>query len=619
MTSDSQPTIVIAGMGPVGMTAALSLALAGIPVTVLEAGDDLSTESRASTFHPPSLEILDELGVADELIATGLKAPGFQYRGHSRELIAHLDMEALAEDTRFPFRIQNEQGNVTRIIRRHLETMPHVTLRYNAPVERVEMGRDKAYVFLPGDGREPSYTADWVLAADGAGSRVRNSLGIAFEGVTYPERFLVASTTHDFLEDFDDLAYVSYIYDPDDWGVLLRTPKHWRVLFPIEQDETDAQALDPARVQERLQGVIALDEPYDIAHSTIYKVHQRLAATFGLGRVLLAGDAAHINNPLGGMGMNSGIHDAHAAVQAIRYALDGGDPARAVETYATVRRDAAAGDVQQTTQKNYDEMRERDAAQRTGRKSEMADIAADPVRLRAYLRGSSMIASFEVSKRRMTRGLTPVRPAGQLPAGRRLSDLIREGAITGAVLDAPAAASVAYLEPHHAQLLADPLHTVTAASVAPVIVGVGDEITDAAAVASATVALERSDAAAVELADHGDTPIGVVAAAVAAAHATRRDILVLATTGPFADDPVVAAIERGAEYVAAGADLLGLVGITDLADLHAVHQAVPQVPLVLVTPPGVELASLQELMLAGVRLVIAGGRVATPAALLAGN
>nr|WP_281381867.1 isocitrate lyase/phosphoenolpyruvate mutase family protein [Conyzicola lurida] len=219
----------------------------------------------------------------------------------------------------------------------------------------------------------------------------------------------------------------------------------------------------------------------------------------------------------------------------------------------------------------------------------------------------------------MTRGLTPVRPAGQLPAGRRLSDLIREGAITGAVLDAPAAASVAYLEPHHAQLLADPLHTVTAASVAPVIVGVGDEITDAAAVASATVALERSDAAAVELADHGDTPIGVVAAAVAAAHATRRDILVLATTGPFADDPVVAAIERGAEYVAAGADLLGLVGITDLADLHAVHQAVPQVPLVLVTPPGVELASLQELMLAGVRLVIAGGRVATPAALLAGN
>ncbi|WP_200926085.1 FAD-dependent monooxygenase [Agreia sp. Leaf283] len=622
MTSETQPTIVIAGMGPVGMTAALSLALAGIPVTLLEAGADLSSESRASTFHPPSLEILDELGVADELIETGLKAPGFQYRGHNRELLAHLDMEALEGDTRFPFRIQNEQGNVTRIIRRHLEAMPHVTLRYNAPVERVEMGTDKAYVFLPGDGREPSYTADWVLAADGAGSKVRNSLGIAFEGVTYPERFLVASTTHDFLDDFDDLAYVSYIYDPDDWGVLLRTPKHWRVLFPIEEDETDAQALDPARVQQRLQGVIALDKPYDIAHSTIYKVHQRLAATFGQGRVLLAGDAAHINNPLGGMGMNSGIHDAHAAVQAIRYALDGGDPVRAVATYATVRRDAAAGDVQANTQKNYEEMRERDAAQRAGRKTEMADIAADPVRLRAYLRGSSMIASFEVSKRRMLRGLTPVRPAGQLPAGRRLSDLVREGAITGAALDSAASAdaSVAYLEPHHSQLLADPLHTVTAASAAPVILGLGIDLVDAAAVASETAALERSDVAAVEIADHGDADASVVAAAVSAAHTARRDILVLATVGPVdasgADtDPVAVAIERGTQYVAAGADLLGLVGIVDLDELQAIHQAVPQVPLVLLTPPDAELASLQELMLAGVRIVIEGARVPAAAAL----
>jgi 2-polyprenyl-6-methoxyphenol hydroxylase-like FAD-dependent oxidoreductase len=615
VTSDTQPTIVIAGMGPVGMTAALSLALAGIPVTVLEAGADLSSESRASTFHPPSLEILDELGVADELIETGLKAPGFQYRGHNRELLAHLDMDALADDTRFPFRIQNEQGNVTRIIRRHLETMPHVTLRYDAPVERVEMGTDKAYVFLPGDGRKPSYTADWVLAADGAGSKVRNSLGIAFEGVTYPERFLVASTTHDFLEDFDDLAYVSYIYDPDDWGVLLRTPKHWRVLFPIEEDETDDQALEPARVQQRLQGVIALDEPYDIAHSTIYKVHQRLAATFGQGRVLLAGDAAHINNPLGGMGMNSGIHDAHAAVQAIRYALEGGDPVRAVETYATVRRDAAAGDVQANTQKNYEEMRERDAAQRTGRKTEMADIAADPVRLRAYLRGSSMIASFEVSKRRMLRGLTPVRPAGQLPAGRRLSDLVREGAITGAVLDASADASVAYLEPHHSQLLADPLHAVTAASAAPVILGLGIDLVDAAAVASETAALERSDVAAVEIADHGDADASVVSAAISAAHGARRDILVLATVGPVASaDPVAFAIERGARYVAAGADLLGLVGIVDLDELQAIHRAVPQVPLVLLTPPDAELPSLQQLMLAGVRIVIEGGRVpAAPA------
>lgn len=286
------------------------------------------------------------------------------YRGHSRELVAHLDMSVLSEDTPYPYRVQCEQSKLTRIIRRHLERMPNVTLRFGAPVQRAEIGTGCARLFLPGDTFEPSITADWVLAADGANSAVRRTLGIAFEGVTYPERFLVASTTHDFTADMPGLAPVSYIYDPDDWGVLLRTPSHWRVLFPIVDGQSDEEALAPDNIQRRLQSVVRLPEPYPVVHSTIYSVHQRLAATFGLSRVLLLGDAAHINNPLGGMGMNSGIHDAHAAVEAVCYALTGGDPDRAVATYARVRRDAAALDVQQNTQKNYEEMRQPDSGLR---------------------------------------------------------------------------------------------------------------------------------------------------------------------------------------------------------------------------------------------------------------
>lgn len=602
MTSDTQPTIVIAGMGPVGMTAALSLARAGIPVTVLEAGSDLSTESRASTFHPPSLEILAELGVVEELIETGLKAPGFQYRGRNRDLIAHLDMSLLEADTPYPFRIQNEQGNITRIIRRHLERMPHVTLRYDAAVERVEQGREKAYVFLNGDGRTPSYTADWVIAADGAGSAVRNSLGIAFEGVTYPERFLVASTTHDFLEDYEDLAYVSYVYDPDDWGVLLRTPKHWRVLFPIAEDETDEEALHPDRVEQRLQGVVQLDEPYPVAHSTIYKVHQRLASTFAHGRILLAGDAAHINNPLGGMGMNSGIHDAHAAVQAVRFALDGGDPQRAVETYAKVRRDAAASDVQQNTQKNYEEMRERDAGQRNSRMAEMAAIAADPVAARAYLRKTSMIASFEVSRRRMTRGLSPVRPAPAAPAGQQLSDSIREGARIGRLWAAGSDSdSVAFVPASNGRTAAESLDRVSESSGSLIVELNGTEMPSG--VSDAVSALERADIAAVAFSDHGSASAGDMSSAVAAAIGSRRDLLVLATAGPFKENALAETIDRGAAYVKAGADLLG-VWATDANDIATIHRAVPQVPLVVFSTDPDALPSLDELTLAGVCLAV---------------
>ncbi|MET0297775.1 MAG: FAD-dependent oxidoreductase [Microbacterium sp.] len=598
MTVDPQATIVVVGMGPVGMTAALSLARKGYAVTVLEGGDDLATESRASTFHPPSLEILSELGVVEELMQTGLKAPGFQYRGHNRELIAHLDMALLAGDTDFPFRIQNEQGTLTRIIRRHLEAMPHVTLRFGAPVDRVENGRDCAYVFLPGDGREPSYRADWVIAADGAGSAVRQSLGIAFEGVTYPERFLVASTTHDFLEDFEDLAYVSYVYDPDDWGVLLRTPQHWRVLFPIAEGESDEDAQHPDRIEERLQGVIALDEPYPVAHSTIYRVHQRLAATFGLGRVFLAGDAAHINNPLGGMGMNSGIHDAHAAVEAIAFALDGGDPKRAIETYARVRYDAAAVDVQRNTQRNYEEMRQRDDRERADRKNEMGEIAADPERARAYLRGTSMLASFETSRRRMRRGLSPVRGAAPTPAGQALSDAIRERTLLGAPLGHGDAA-VAYLPADRVPWDSDELAEIVETSDAPLIA----ELDDLAQAGAAIAIAERARLAALDITDRHSTPQAVVAA-IAQTHGLRRDVLLIGTMASAGHAATAEIIERGRAYVDAGADFFGVVDVTDPDVLHEITRAIPDVPLVVTTTDAAALPSLRRLTLSGVGIAL---------------
>jgi 2-polyprenyl-6-methoxyphenol hydroxylase-like FAD-dependent oxidoreductase len=557
-------SIIIAGMGPVGMTAALALGRLGHVVTVLEKGDDLAAESRASTFHPSSLEILDELGVAEELIDTGLRADAFQYRGGDRELIAHLDMGLLAGDTRFPFRIQNEQANLTRIIRRRLATIPNVTLRFSAPVDRVEVSESLAYVYLPGDGLNPSYAADWLIAADGANSAVRRSLGIAFDGITYPERFLVASTTHDFQEDFDNLSFVSYVHDPEDWGVLLRTPRHWRVLFPILAEESDVAALDPARVQQRLQGVVALDKPYEIVHSTIYKVHQRVAARFAQGRALLAGDAAHINNPLGGLGMNSGIHDAHAAVMAIDSALAGNDPRRVADIYTRVRRDAAMNDVQSQTHKNYEEMRSRDHAAREERRQQMAALSRDPVKARAYLRNTSMLASFETSRRRMQRGLYPHRAAAALPAGLALSDKLTE-----ALLDRPP----------------------TKIWQLPAPVSSNDDI------AKLVAAAERNDIGALVI--DSAKAASVAELHVRAAHAARRDLLVFATVE--ANDK---GVEAARHLAAAGADAIAVEGFPGAGLVEKLHAAVPGVPVVLIEP-GADLPNATELVLMGVNLILA--------------
>jgi|AntAceMinimDraft_12_1070368.scaffolds.fasta_scaffold02349_5 2-polyprenyl-6-methoxyphenol hydroxylase-like FAD-dependent oxidoreductase len=598
MAQDTEPEIVVVGMGPVGMTVALRLARQGVPVTVLEAGEELSVESRASTFHPSTLQVLDELGVIEEVLEIGLKSPGFQYRGKNRELIAHLDMSVLAEDTKYPYRIQLEQSKVTRIIRRHLEKMPHVTLRLGAPVQRVEVATDKALVYLEGDGLEPSYTADWVVATDGASSICRRSLGIAFEGVTYPERFLVASTTHQFEDDFPGLAPVSYIYDPKDWGVLLRTPSHWRVLFPIDESESSEDALDPDRVEERLQSVVPLPERYPLVHRTIYAVHQRIATTFAVGRVLLAGDAAHINNPLGGMGMNSGIHDGDAAVQAINFALAGGDSGRAASVYSKVRRDVAAFDVQANTQKNYEEMREQDERSRESRKEEMAKIAADPDLTRAYLRKAGLVSSLETSRRRMARGLSPVRSARPEPAGQILSDSIRLDHML--VAGGERTQDMVYLSadqvPSGDRELAEMIADSPLLTVAEPRVDFGDD----EGFAQEIRALERCGVAAVHLVSRGD--ISQISNAVSRARGERWDMLVFVSLRQ--EDLDQTSAEELKALVADGVDALGVIGVEDRNALFSLRQDAGEVALIVHSDYPLGQANSQEWSLGGANLVL---------------
>lgn len=380
---------IIAGAGPVGLSAALALGQAGRSVVLVTDGPGLSTESRASTFHAPTLEILAELGLADEVVRRGLCAPEFQFRDRGGGVVASFDMTELADVTAFPFRIQLQQSQYTPLVVEALRAFPNVQVVFDSPVTSVRQSEDFVQV---GAGAH-QLTAQWLIGADGAHSAVRRHLGVAFEGITYEDRYLVASTTNDFRKLLPDLAHVNYIADPQEYLVLLNTPQAWRALFPIRDGETDEHALEPDRVQARMQAIAPVAGGYDVLHTTLYKVHQRVAETYRVGRVLLAGDAAHINNPLGGMGMNSGVHDSWFFAKTLLRQWGGEAGADELDRVAAWRRSVSVDHVKATTHGNYARLSATDPAERAAYRYDMIATAADPDRRRAYLLRTSLLES----------------------------------------------------------------------------------------------------------------------------------------------------------------------------------------------------------------------------------
>ena len=380
--------VLIAGAGPVGLVAAANLLRAGVPVTVLEAGKDLSVESRASTFHPPTLDMLDKLGAAAPLIAQGLKAPAFQYRTKAHGLLAQFDFETIADVTAHPFRVQSEQSKLTRILLEQLRGNTDFDIRFNSKVVSVAQDASKVDVTLDESGE--TVTGRWLIGADGASSSVRRALNIEFEGFTWPDRLLVVSTPFDFHSVIPGLTAVNYVADPERWYFLLQIPGLWRVMFLIRETETDEQIQTREFAQELMTGVVPGISNYEISHTTLYKVHQRVAKTFRQGRAFLAGDAAHINNPLGGMGMNGGIHDAINLTDRLADVWKGGAPDTELDRYDRQRRLVTLETIQTQTIQNKKNLE----SQGPEFRESLQKIKADPAKTHDYMLKVSMIASL---------------------------------------------------------------------------------------------------------------------------------------------------------------------------------------------------------------------------------
>ena len=396
MTNKTQ--IIIAGAGPVGCVVGLILARAGISVTILETENDLIPELRASTFHPPTLDMLDDLGVTPKLIDQGLITPKIQYRDLEDGLVAEFDHALIDDRTKHPYRLQCEQFKLTRIIAEMLKEFSHAEISFDSKFVDASQTDNAVRVFYETPAGSEQVTCDYLIGADGSRSEVRKSQKIEFQGFTYPEQFVTVSVPEDVDKIVPGMGHVCYIAHPTQWCALIHAPDYWRFLFPIPMETTKEEAFDDDFLEGRLQHLAPHQERYAIQLRTLYGVNQRVAETYRLGRILLAGDSAHVNNPLGGMGMNGGIHDGVNLADKLVRMYGGGETEELLNLYDRQRRPIAIEYVQAQTMRNKKNLEETNPNVRRQRQDELRDVVNNVEKSRELLLQTSMINSLERSE-----------------------------------------------------------------------------------------------------------------------------------------------------------------------------------------------------------------------------
>jgi 3-(3-hydroxy-phenyl)propionate hydroxylase len=396
----ANPRVAIVGAGPVGMVCALALNRRGIAVTVFEQAPAAVQDQRAASLHPPTLEMLDDLGVTKKIIPLGLVST--TYRFHDRvtnSVIAEFDLGRMRDEFRFPFVLQYEQYKLTASIAAQCAGSGNFEVLFSHCVTGLNESADGILVEIDSPAGKQSMRAAYIIGCDGGRSTVRRLANIAFEGFTYPERFIKIATDFSFEAVNSDLVLRNYFSDPDEWCNLFKVRGErpeglWRAIFPVSIDEDKESALSADHIEARLQKFFPKAGRYQLEYVNVYDVHQRVAATFRKGRVLLAGDAAHVNNPIGGMGMNGGIHDGINLADKLSRIITGEAEEDLLNLYDRQRRHAAVTHVQAQTIANKRLMEERDPAVRKNNFDELRRTADDPEAARRYMRRAALLDSL---------------------------------------------------------------------------------------------------------------------------------------------------------------------------------------------------------------------------------
>jgi 3-(3-hydroxy-phenyl)propionate hydroxylase len=389
MSGGDSQRVVVVGAGPVGLMTAQRLLAAGVETVVLEAEAGLTHDLRASTFHPPTLDMLAEDGLADDLIERGLICREWQIRLHPDGERVIFDLSLIGDDTDHPYRLQAEQHHLNELLAARLRKLGGA-IHFSAPVDKVCQTDTLASV-TTSDGRR--FDAAYVVGADGGQSVVRRRLGIDMAGTTYARLSVLATTRFAFDTVLPGLSNVTYAWGQRANFALLRLPGIWRCSLYPPEGLTAAQAISPEVVRPLIGDIAPEAESCDLIDVRPYSVHRRLAERFSLGRVFLAGDAAHLNPPSGGMGMNGGIHDAVRLAACLAQAIKTGDP-DVLAAYEAERRPIVAADIIEQAGANRARMAEQDYQKRRQQVLDLQKVAADKAQARDYLLKSSMITGL---------------------------------------------------------------------------------------------------------------------------------------------------------------------------------------------------------------------------------